>query len=129
MSLKPVSGQIPLIVRRWWPALVMMVLIFFFSSIPSKKMPNFKEFDFSIKKAGHAFGYLLLGRAYFYGLGSQYKKTAFLAWGMAILYAITDEFHQSFVPGRSPRLTDVGIDSLGTLLGLLPVFIHPVRKK
>jgi VanZ family protein len=48
-----------------------------------------------------------------------------LAWGLCILYAITDEYHQSFVPGRSPRGMDVGIDALGAVLGLLPAFIRP----
>lgn len=109
--------------RKWGPALVMMGLIFFFSSLPSKAVPDFGNFDFSVKKGGHAFGYLLLGRAYLYGLGRG-KKTPWLAWGMCILYAVTDEFHQSFVPGRSPRVMDVGIDAVGTLLGLLPVFIR-----
>lgn len=129
MSLKPDFGRIAAFLRRWGPALGMMALIFFFSSIPSKEMPDFKEYDFSIKKAGHAFGYLLLGRAYFFGLRSRKNTIAWLAWGMTIVYAITDEFHQSFVPGRSPRLTDVGIDALGALLGLLPVLILMGRKK
>ncbi len=109
--------------RRWGPALVMMALIFFFSSLPSHDVPDFGKFEFSIKKGGHALGYLLLGRAYLYGLGRG-KNTPWLAWGMCILYAITDEFHQSFVPGRTPRVTDVGIDAIGTLLGLLPVLIR-----
>ena len=38
---------------------------------------------------------------------------------IAVLYAASDEFHQSFVPGRSCMLGDVGIDSLGALAGIL----------
>ena len=34
-------------------------------------------------------------------------------------YAATDEIHQYFVPGRSARLFDVGIDSLGVMTGIL----------
>lgn len=33
-----------------------------------------------------------------------------------VLYAISDEFHQSFVPGRRARATDVGIDTVGALI-------------
>ena len=38
---------------------------------------------------------------------------------IAILYAITDEIHQSFVPGRTALLSDVVIDSIGAGAGLL----------
>lgn len=48
------------------------------------------------------------------------KNSRFLlAFGLAVLYAATDEFHQLFVPGRSGQLRDVGIDGLGALLGVL----------
>jgi len=94
----------------------MMVIIFGFSSIPSKDMPSFGAFDFSIKKLGHAFGYALLAIAYLRGLGG---KRHWLAWLMAVAYAATDEFHQSLVPGRGPSLWDVFLfDNLGALAGL-----------
>jgi len=37
----------------------------------------------------------------------------------AALYGVSDEVHQSFVVGRSPLATDVLIDTLGALLGVL----------
>ncbi len=94
----------------------MMAVIFGFSSIPSQEMPSFGGLDFSIKKFGHAFGYGLLAVAYLRGLG--YKRF-WLAWLMAVLFSATDEFHQSFVPGRNPSLWDVFLfDNLGALAGL-----------
>ena len=43
-------------------------------------------------------------------------------WGYAllicILYAASDEFHQSFVPGRGASIVDVGIDTSGALLAV-----------
>lgn len=42
-----------------------------------------------------------------------------LAFGIAVLYAAADEFHQRFVPGRSGQLRDVCIDGAGALLGVL----------
>lgn len=39
------------------------------------------------------------------------------------LYAISDEIHQSFIPGRSSQITDVILDSLGVLLGILLVIL------
>ncbi len=42
-----------------------------------------------------------------------------LAFGLAVLFAVSDEIHQSFVPSREGRVLDVLIDALGALLGLL----------
>jgi VanZ family protein len=47
------------------------------------------------------------------------KKKRWLAWLLAILYALTDEFHQSYVPGRHPSIWDVLIfDNIGALSSL-----------
>ena len=45
---------------------------------------------------------------------------------IGILYAITDEIHQLFVPGRSGRILDIGIDSLGVITG---IFIYKLLEK
>ena len=45
------------------------------------------------------------------------------AWGIGILYAGSDEFHQTFVSGRGPALLDVGIDSCGVIAGVLLVLL------
>ena len=63
-------------------------------------------------------GYYLLALAYLYGIGRQRPGAIWLAWFLAILFASSDEFHQSFVPGRGAGLTDVGIDALGAGIGL-----------
>ncbi len=103
--------------RAWGPSLLMMGAIFGFSSIPSKEMPSFGGVDFLVKKGGHATGYALLALANMRALGWDPKRWP-LAWLMAALYSATDEFHQSFVPGRHPALMDVGIDALGAAVGL-----------
>ena len=40
------------------------------------------------------------------------------AWALTTAYAATDELHQLFVPGRTGRIIDVGIDAAGALLGI-----------
>lgn len=145
--------------KNWLPALAMMMLIFAASSIPSDAMPRFDEFDFSVKKLGHSLGYALLAISYFRGLKSinhnprragagghkeyegnsfsslvtfenfVFKNLAFLAWLMAVLFAVTDEFHQSFTPGRNPSMWDVLIyDNFGAIIGLL-IFKRFTRSK
>ena len=101
----------------------MMAAIFAFSSIPSTEMPRFGLMDFLIKKGGHALGYGLLALTYLRGLKGERREVVsrrlFVAWLLATLYSATDEFHQSFVPGRHPAVTDVMIDSIGAALGLI----------
>jgi VanZ family protein len=106
----------------WGPALLMMSVIFGFSSISSTEMLNFGLLDYLVKKGGHALGYGLLGLSYLRGLKGDSdmldRRWFYLAWGMACLYSVTDEFHQSFVPGRNPAVTDVMIDAIGAALAL-----------
>jgi VanZ family protein len=104
---------------RWGPALLIMAAIFFFSSIPSSGMPSFGSFDIPLKKGGHMLGYFLLGAAYLHGLGNHTKGAYGKAWLLAVIYAISDEIHQAFVPGRGPWVVDVSIDAAGAFLGLV----------
>ena len=103
---------------NWIPAIVIMLAIFLFSSQPADSLPNFDWADRIVKKGGHIFGYGLLTLAYWYALARAERKR-WLAWLLAVLYALTDEFHQSFVPGRHPSLWDVLIfDNFGALISL-----------
>ena len=103
---------------RWIPALAIMTAIFLFSSQPSKDLPHFGSTDYFIKKTGHAVGYALLALAYQYALGKQ--SPPWRAWLFAVLFSATDEYHQSFVPGRHPSIWDVVIfDNCGALFALI----------
>ena len=103
---------------NWIPALLVMSVIFWFSSQPASNLPNFDGADEVIKKGAHICGYALLAWSYWRALHFQPDSRG-LAWFLAILYAITDEYHQSFVTGRFPSATDVFVfDNLGALLSL-----------
>ncbi|MBN1451104.1 MAG: VanZ family protein [Anaerolineales bacterium] len=109
--------------KRWGPAIILMAVIFIFSSLPSAELPNFNWADRIVKKGGHALGYGLLAFAYLRGLKGENSRVSsrqlMVAWLMAVLYSATDEFHQSFTPGRHPAVTDVMIDALGAGLALI----------
>jgi len=113
MSLARMAG-------RWLPALIMMVLIFLLSSLPASALPYFGRWDVLVKKASHALGYAMLALAYHGALprslapGYRWLTALF----MAALFALSDEFHQSFVDGRTSSLRDVAIDSLGAAVAL-----------
>lgn len=95
-----------------------MSVIFIFSSQPSDKLPDFDRADRIVKKGGHILGYGLLAISYWSALAWDGRKRP-LAWLLTVLYAATDEYHQSFVPGRSASAWDVAIfDNLGALTAL-----------
>ncbi|MGH8657315.1 MAG: VanZ family protein [Gammaproteobacteria bacterium] len=56
------------------------------------------------------------------------KKGMVVVLTVTILYGISDEFHQSFVPGRQPSWYDVLADGLGGLLGVLAVALQTQRR-
>ena len=55
----------------------------------------------------------------FYVNGFRRKRWLMVGFIFCVLYAATDEFHQSFVGGRGPSVRDVGIDSLGVLIATI----------
>ena len=119
---------------RFLPALLIMIVIFAFSSVPKQEMPNFGLLDIFVKKGGHVLGYALLALAYWYGLsaipGGSKIRPYFLAYILSALYAISDEFHQSFVPGRHATWVDaLIIDGSGAILALGLVYWLRVKKK
>jgi VanZ family protein len=98
-----------------------MGLIFWLSAQPD--LPHAPEpwLDTVVKKLGHAVLYGVLARLYLGALRgdrSPSGRTRLLAFGLAVLYAVTDEVHQSFVPGRTPSPWDVVIDGIGAALAI-----------
>lgn len=105
----------------WAPAVGLMLLIFLVSAQPKTDIPQFGLWDLAVKKSAHMFGYGLLGVAMLRGVrGSAPFAWQQLVWALAftLLYALTDEYHQTFVAGRGGNLLDVGIDGVGATLGL-----------
>ncbi len=104
-------------ILRWAPALAWMAGIFVLSS--RSDLP---------KAAASVMGELLLTAAHFVGYGilaillahalALPRHGKVVALVLAVLYGITDEFHQSFTPGRSASAVDLLVDLLGALCGL-----------
>lgn len=103
---------------------------------PQEQTSILKDTSFVIRKLAHYSEYAVLGLFLFAAVYvfSQNQKVVFLVSGtLGILYAISDEFHQSFVSGRAPMIKDVLIDSIGllTVLFLLGIIwnIKKIKKK
>lgn len=77
-------------------------------------------FEFAVRKIAHFSEYFLLALSLafaFHVNGLRGKKSLFIIALWCFLYACTDEYHQSFVGGRSPQLRDVLIDTCGGVCG------------
>ena len=82
--------------------------------------------QFVIRKLAHFSIYAILG-VLLMSLAETYefsnKKKIILSLLVGLLYASLDEFHQSFVPGRTAAITDVLLDTLGVLAGIIIIFL------
>jgi VanZ family protein len=130
-SNDPSSGEKSDFITRFiWKAIA------FFTGQPASPAQEAAT-TFVIRKLAHMSEYLLLFLAYFYAINKTYfnnvnstKKDSgrsqnyritklVLAAFLAFLYSVSDEFHQTFVPGRVGTYEDVLIDSVGILTGYL----------
>ena len=101
----------------WGPVVVYMAAIFYVSSLSEAPLPpGFGD------KPSHSLAYLglaiTIARALAGGLPARIgMRTALVAVLVTIAYGVTDEFHQSFVPGRSAELYDLYADAIGAIIG------------
>jgi VanZ family protein len=94
-----------------------MAVIFVLSAQPQPPLPSQVS-----DKQGHSLGYMGLavtvGRALGGGLAAGISlRTSVAAWAIASSYGATDEWHQSFVPGRSADVRDWFADAAGAFIG------------
>jgi len=106
-----------------------MGLIYYLSSFHSLIASEVSWQDFVIRKTAHFTEYLVLFLLSYQSLKNtiDINKNKLLAMVLlfTIIYAFSDELHQTFVLGRSGRFFDIGIDSLGTLSGLVLIKFLP----
>ena len=112
-------GRWPSRLWLWAPALAVMALIFAVSSMSAPPAPPQVN-----DKVEHFLAYgvlaLLVLRATSGGGWAGVSRGALLAaWGVAAVYGVSDEVHQSFVPGRASDPADVVADALGAAVALV----------
>ena len=106
------------------PLLLYLVLIFHMSSGPVSS-PFLKRFpDYILHMTEYCGLYLLMFWALHEGSQPLPRRGGYwLAMVLTILYGISDELHQSFVPTRDSSVIDVLSDSVGALLGILALVV------
>jgi len=103
------------------PVIFYLALIFYFSSL---SQINITIPGDSNGLVFHSVEYFVLGflvSRLFLGskIGLSINKLIILSIALSILYGITDEIHQSFIPSRTASLIDLFADSIGSILGAI----------
>ena len=97
----------------WLPVVAWASLIFALSSIPDLGT-GLGGWDLVLRKLGHAAEFAVLGALLARAFGRSWPAVA-----AGVVYAISDEVHQSFVAGREASALDVAIDVVGVVAGVL----------
>jgi len=139
--------------KYWLPVILWMILIFGSSTDLGRpentsrfirpiliwlfpKMPEetFEKIHFVVRKSAHFVEYSILGLLawrliHFHPAWAACRsRELWIAWLIAVLYAASDEFHQSFVPSRQAAVRDVLIDSCGAGFGLAALWAWRRRR-
>lgn len=115
----------------WIPSIVWMITIFILSSMTGSDLQNTFPF-FSDFNWGHFVAFFILAITYYLALFKKvdHPKIFLIIIILSILYGITDEFHQYFVPTRVPDVRDLIADTIGAIVAsLLLMKIYNKRKK
>jgi VanZ family protein len=100
------------VLSAWLPVVAWAGLIFTLSSIPDLGT-GLGGWDLVLRKLAHAAEFAVLGLLLVRAL-----EHAWAAFSLGVAYAVTDEIHQSFVPGRLGSPVDVAIDAAGVAVGV-----------
>lgn len=111
--------------KYWIPSILYALVIFFLSSRQRISITHQFIFDFAIFKSIHMIEYaiffLINYRAFFNTLNNKsYARLG--AFFITIIYALSDELHQTFIPTREGKLRDIGFDTIGVCLALIFVW-------
>jgi VanZ family protein len=100
---------------RWGMLIAWMVAIFSFSAQPNSAEVTehvFGSLNLLARKSAHMAEYAVL----YLLVRNAFRRGGLLELILCVFYAMTDEFHQIFVAGRSASLSDVMIDSSGAAI-------------
>jgi VanZ family protein len=125
-ALSLLSRLAPSLLSRFGPPLLLMAVIFFLSAQPDLNS-GLGTWDTLLRKLAHMAEFGLLWWLWRRALGRGERAT-WAAAAIAVAYAATDEFHQSFVEGRVGSPVDVLIDAAGVALAIVAARVHDRRR-
>ena len=110
----------------WLPPVIWAGVIFAFSSLPQVSFSQFILWDFLAKKAAHLSEYAILYVLIFRACRGRWAPSYFLL----AAFALSDELHQKFVPGRTSSPLDIGFDLIGASIASYIIWkLGQIRRK
>ncbi len=107
----------------WLPPVVWMSLIFFLSSFHKIQVTEVDWANFTTRKLAHFVEYYVLYLLFYRAIkgttGFGLKKALLFTFFLTFFYALSDEYHQTFISGRTGKLFDIGVDAAGALTGII----------
>lgn len=111
---------------RWAAVVTWAALIFLLSAQPGLRVTQDKGVDLSLRHVAHIAVYCVLTCLVGWALSRQSAPTArvtVIAAIMALLYGVSDEWHQTFVPDRTGRPEDLVWDGIGVAFGIMLLWV------
>ena len=118
--------------KNWIFVILWAGIIFFFSHQTGLKSGLPSQWDFILRKTAHISEYFVLSFLVFNALSQHYikkNKVLFYSFLFSFIYAVSDEYHQTFISERNGNFYDVLIDSIGILLFILTYKLFHSKKK
>ncbi|MCG3175548.1 MAG: hypothetical protein MOGMAGMI_00481 [Candidatus Omnitrophica bacterium] len=135
MSFRQASpATAPRLIILWWVLTVSYAALIFHLSSLSKPAPfldGIMKYHTDALLHGVEYGvlgWLLMGSLTLSLPILGRRELVFIAWVLCVLYAVSDEWHQSWVPGREASSMDLAADAVGGLIGII-VRDRTTRKK
>jgi VanZ family protein len=123
MPARIIRNKYAFIFKFWFPVFLCMAAIFFVSSVPGDDIPGLFPLQDIVF---HFLIYMALGLLFSRAAKNSWNirplKVIILSLAFGILYAVSDEAHQLFVPNRNAALFDVWIDLAGNFTGGIRAF-------
>ena len=122
------NEQVKHFFRYQFPAIAWAVIIYLISSVPGSKIPKFAHLIND--KIIHASIFFIFGLLVYRSLEPRVKPETFnwtrlfISIGAVIIYGLSDEFHQGFVPGRTEDILDATADSVGGICSGIVVYVQ-----
>jgi VanZ family protein len=123
MAFVETRSQSTQVALRALTPLSLMALIFVLSAQPDLDS-GLGTLDLILRKVAHALEYALLTLAWAWALRPATRLSVALAVAIALAYAVSDEYHQTFVSGRTGTATDVLVDAVGVGLAVAALRYH-----
>ena len=114
--------------------LIRRVLSLFIPETSGDELTNvIASLQFIVRKTAHLTLYLILGVFALLHFSTYNRFTLIVKLSsslvISVLYAVSDEYHQTYIRGRSGEISDVIIDTLGAIIGiLLSLLIYKIFK-